>query len=133
MEDKYYTPLTEEFYVGFEYEIRQADIWYKTLFQSNECLCDFINTDGYRVKYLDKEDIESLGWIYTKIDSNILSFTKDKITLELYPKHFSLPKERDRLPIVILTDYSVSSSRLFLGTIKNKSEFKKLIKQLDIE
>ena len=65
MESKYYTPSIEEFYVGFEYEVNYGENdWQK------ECLwakpevvtLPYMNLENIRVKYLDKEDIESLGF-----------------------------------------------------------------------
>ena len=64
----YYKPSIEEFHVGFEYEekLQTKDKWIK---RTLEDVDDFkrmeVNTaDSHRrVKYLDREDIESLGFI----------------------------------------------------------------------
>ena len=75
--NKYYTPELEEFHVGFEYEYFTKDwvgkdythTWVKLKFNQKEDygndldnMVYFIETEQVRVKYLDREDIESLGF-----------------------------------------------------------------------
>ena len=68
--DKYYTPSLNEFHVGFEYETYNSyrKEWYKTILTEDNLEAlgsfwyNFLEAE-HRVKYLDKEDIESLGWI----------------------------------------------------------------------
>jgi hypothetical protein len=86
-EDKYYTPGIEEFHVGFEYQfaceatiagVSQPDFWVESIVESPSGLIDIMERaevikDCYRVKYLDKEDIESLGWVCSKSMSNDLA------------------------------------------------------------
>jgi hypothetical protein len=70
----YYPPTIEEFYVGFEYEIKIKDNWRK----KSTTISDFSPISDYdgmsileedlisniiRVKTLDQSDIESLGWV----------------------------------------------------------------------
>ena len=71
MELKYYVPEISEFYVGFEYEEEndlEDNVWIKrTLDFSYDWLeihKDFAN--GKRVKYLDTNDIEELGFTVVK-------------------------------------------------------------------
>src|SRR5690606_29619740 len=70
---KYYTPEIEEFYVGFEYErfipksnSTEEECWEKLSMSINylslEELDNEIIEKEIRVKYLDKEDIESFGF-----------------------------------------------------------------------
>ena len=104
MDDKYYTPEIEEFHVGFEYEQKpsftdgtvktQEDFdrekWKKRIFKVgygpyiNRALYGR-NRDkgicGIRVKYLDREDIESLGF---KEDINEIDFPVQGFVLEKY-------------------------------------------------
>ena len=67
MNEKYYTPKIKEFYVGFEYEWKcdgtQTD-WTKSTCSilMNPLDVDARRINEYRVKYLDQEDIESLGF-----------------------------------------------------------------------
>jgi len=152
MESKYYTPDIEELYVGFEcehttnmsaFEINDTDRIYNSLLIIHE-LCDYINwslDEGLnkfvRVKYLDQEDIESLGWIYTGKAVG-LWFNKKGF--------FDTPGGRHRLTeykLIYFKDNNelhiegffgnISEGMLFEGIIKNKSELKKLLKQLKIE
>lgn len=83
-QDKYYTPSIEEFHVGFEYEIYEPDYggpreleyaWIKQEFKSYTFDSEIETIDGempfeagieekkIRVKYLDKADIEELGFV----------------------------------------------------------------------
>jgi hypothetical protein len=75
MENKYYTPSIEEFRVGFIYEQvsinPQEDITVSDEFKYEQHTfpdpfvgyrLDRLNLNNIRVKYLDKQDIESLGW-----------------------------------------------------------------------
>lgn len=80
MENKYYIPEIEELYVGFECEILssygyQKGVWPKVLredtltgFELAEIKDILRTTNGtsIRVKYLDQEDIESLGWEFVE-------------------------------------------------------------------
>jgi hypothetical protein len=136
--DKYYVPEIEEFYIGFEYEYNpslckkglyfldwlQRDRWYKESFGAY-CLNDgeserddidnLIEYGGIRIKYLDREDIESFGFVQESLASFV---NKDSWYIEWMPE--------DTLDI-----YCVSDCR-FKGKIKNKSELKVLLKQLGI-
>jgi hypothetical protein len=71
MDNKYYTPKVEEFHVGFNYELLILDDiqwWKETIVRKDnrfDCFDDYLNEKRIRIKYLDKEDIESLGFKYT--------------------------------------------------------------------
>jgi len=95
---KYYTPFLEEFHVGFEYEYKstfldgtvktkeqfEANPWNKGVIKSLYDLvyvervlngANFKNSlSGIRVKYIDKEDIESLGFIL--INEEVKSYSQ---------------------------------------------------------
>jgi hypothetical protein len=132
MENKYYTPAIEEFYSGFEYEyLNNKNQWVK----SNEFSNDFEYEDNphyevqkrcdlktVRVKYLDQQDIESLGFI-TYDDT---TFDKGDLQIRF---NCLLQKKGQGLGLVIYDRYS---GIIFTGYIKNKSELIKLFKQLDI-
>ena len=73
-DNKYYTPDIQDLYVGYECElygqstsklIRQVE-WYNFIFSSGNInkINKLISSKEIRTKYLDKTDIESLGWIY---------------------------------------------------------------------
>ena len=144
MTDKYYTPSIEEFHVGFEFEykefingipkwnkgeiknsreIHQIDVWLKE-----------VKMDGsqIRVKYLDKEDIESLGWENVEdrgMSENYgYSFQKPIVYLSggtaYYRLRYWFTTHRVRIEPL--------GGPIFDGTIRNKSELKVLLKQLGI-
>lgn len=92
---------------------------YNDPFSIND-LISFHRDNAVRVKYLDEEDIESLGWI---MDS-IYSFIKGDWMIEVNINE--LIDRKDTLDI-----YLVSDCR-FKGYIKNKSELKRLMDQLGI-
>ena len=133
-ENKYYIPIIEEFHVGFNYEIWEKKLVYdkvwkfrvnKYIFNEKQVTQTFFNYNftedlregKIRVKLLDKEDIESLGFVK---DSGDYDFIKDKYQIEIYPNNI----------LHITEDYG--NYLLFHGTIKNKSELIKLLKQLNI-
>ena len=77
IDKKFYVPDISEFYVGFEYEWSRegegATDWTKSIMTiSNGSVIDqdAWKINKYRVKYLDKEDIESLEFI-TRLEANI--------------------------------------------------------------
>ena len=138
MENKYYTPTIEEFHVGFEYEenallgyIGDENIevreWITTKIETAVHMYDVIlrmerGENIFRVKHLDRKDIESLGLESTK---------------PLWYQYHN-----DRYMIVDLSNkgdnmYSITDKRydmyLFYGTIKNKSELKKVLKMIGCE
>lgn len=143
-EEKYYTPELEELYLGFECEIQSQDLIAKTLRDIlDQKLLDipideFINvfekhlitaTDiqmyslnphllktEIKVKKLDKEDIESLGW---KFDAaNMFYSPKGRdICLKLGPNRITIS----------LGEHSM------MFCIKNKSQLKKLMNQLGFQ
>jgi hypothetical protein len=127
-EVKYYQPDISEFRVGFEFESNYVlfqkpnEEWSKCTFSTdNLWFWDSYGHDAYknefRVKYLDKEDIESLefkqeGKIYKDKRGNSVELTG-------YPNYDC------RITLVYC-------SRKFEGKIKNKSEFKRILKQLGL-
>lgn len=125
MENKFYTPDISEFHVGFEYErfINDEDYWDKLVMSVNFLtlgeIDEEINKQEIRVKYLDKEDIESLGFV--EYEENCYELKKEDCILNFTKSGF----------IVIYLYYA--NSTLFQGYCKNKSELKKLMKQLDIK
>jgi hypothetical protein len=131
--NKYYTPSIEEFHVGFEYESQNINTgeWIKYSSKTlSDLLLDF-EVEFTRVKYLDKEDIESLGFIY----DNELKFPKGKYktTVVEYVNDIYCLSTFDNHEIMISEYCDGVFDKLFIGTIKNKSELKRLLKQLGID
>jgi hypothetical protein len=126
MESKYYIPDISEFYVGFECEVynKYSEEWYIFLFNQvfEDTSVAYNFTEGkYRVKYLDKSDIESLGFKQITDDCFNLPLNDDEELRLLY---------EDNIIVIFLADQYNRS--LFRGLIKNKSELKKVLKQLNI-
>jgi hypothetical protein len=79
-EDKYYTPVIEEFHVGFEYKYyeqclfylpdKKTPIWINKVFGNEYEELDSVAYDieqtpsNIKVKYLDKVDIEDLNFVH---------------------------------------------------------------------
>lgn len=127
MERKYYTPHTEEFYIGFEYETDylKNGKWIKRKLGIDRasdffeyCYKEGSNSD-LRVKLLDKEDIESLGFTYLH-ETSFLFNSRFHLTLnETY---------------INISDNLYNGTRvIFDGVIKSKSELQKLLIQLGIK
>lgn len=161
MENKYYTPTIEEFHVGFEFErdnlpcIVSDNMYFgymnlEQMHKDGEPVNYFKHSvpDSIRVKYLDKEDIESLGWKFKReFDRNLVYKgshpTKQEYEfgniwnaggksgfLDFFPETSELS--------IITTDNGFNAdgpnnSIKFKGTIKNKSELTKLMQQLNIK
>jgi len=134
MENKYYTPELSEFHVGFEFELRVwgSDKWDKSEISEPWEIDAAFDRAEPRVKYLDKEDIESLGWnIYSNGDywrgvykQENTDFSKPQIVIKNY--------EDNNYIIFRLKEEGGIILSLFIGEIKNKSELSKLMKQLNV-
>ncbi len=155
---KYYTPEPEEFHYGFEFEYSRSldGGWVPTTYNEKRGLLGVrgkhVNPDEIRVKYLDKEDLESMGYktFESEIIEDAISAVKNLdgerdvhiCTSEaLFSKGYvegeiSIYMERpviEGLDIIsIMNGCTHVSDLLFKGKIKNKSELKKLLKQLGI-
>ena len=139
MKDEYYTPELEEFHPGFVYEMclrnkEGATFWQRRTVgpQGWQGIWNipFSINKGYRVKYLDREDIESLGFVF-KVGTES-SYIKDNITMHVYDaKRWNT--ENDTITM-FKKDLirAVGKTIVFSGTIKNKSELKRLLKMLGI-
>lgn len=148
MDNKYYTPTIEEFHVGFEfekYDSRQAIYvdegvtnWHKHKYDTKSIRLSQIGSHLFertiRVKYLNKEDIESLGWVYEKDlrDEYDICFKKGSMILE-YTELIKAIRIYYLVEASDDADFSYKRAEIiFSGTIKNKSELKRLMKQLGI-
>jgi hypothetical protein len=136
--DKYYTPSIEEFYVGFECELRNSssDVFDWEHFQIvgvddakiSSTLMDWsfydsrnaIEEEQVRVKYLDKEDIESLGFVTDPSGERYYELGEYQLYVDIHPIHN-------------ITIYNWDSTVIFQGTIKNKSELKQVLKMIGVE
>lgn len=135
MENKYYTPKPYEFHIGFEFQSNYLEkdwVEKKLTLEDIAFFFDSYILDAsvleFRVKYLDKEDIENLGWEFKNkkqgILLNILIFNKKK---------YSLHYERGNHGIYILIKDDCADYTHFSGKINNKSELRKIMQMLNIE
>lgn len=147
--NKYYTPSIEEFHVGFECELRNFDNgeWRSYVFSLNQVCFDkdgntkehavvfWIKHGEVRVKYLDAADIEECGWVL-KSEGNIIVFKRnepiDPNESEEFLEYWHLTLHNDGTVIVHNNGFYDSEIIIFYGKIKNKSELKRLMKQLGI-
>lgn len=129
MENKYYTPSIDEFYLGFEYYFKNSNEQPPSYYSYEEFgryetldeLEDQILNDNIKVKYLDQNDIESLGWGF---EENLQYCDQFKYkSLEAY---LWVIKDENLIEIQCEKTY-------FRGCIQNKSELKKLMKQIGIK
>lgn len=139
MENKYYTPDIKEFSVGFEYQFRDynPDIqcsWISAIIKDGTQIDDIhrhrlrSNDNVYelRVKCLDKEDIESLGF------NNYTPPMEYDHTWHYLGSREPVLKAwfNNKYPVVRI--YSSFPAIIFHGSIKNKSELKRILKMLEI-
>jgi len=150
MEAKYYTPEIEEFHIGFEYEqkyiVQQSESviieWRKRLIEKVReiPLVEFIMKDPkmdgsqIRTKYLDASDIEELGFTFTgkSIDiwfkKNVSETPGGRNKLTHVTLHYNLQDHELKIDCYFGEEHE---GCLFEGFIKNKSELKVLLKQLN--
>lgn len=145
---KYYKPEPEEICIGFECELYHSYYIPERRIEKLkiETVDDFsTDRDGYgtiadilygfrtgtpiRVKYLDREDIEELGWENLEIRENSHRSNEFFIlgTIRNYDLSYDINNSK-----VTISDNQEFAHNWFTGTIKNKSELKRLMKQLNI-
>lgn len=132
-QNKYYTPSIEGFHIGFEYEVNQSNniptygypSYKKEILDRNNLkyLDNRLNSNLIRVKYLNKEDIESLGWEH--IGGKLAVDSLQEYCISNFILYHS-----EKNSTFLSID---KGNQIFRGRIKNKSELKKLMSQLDIK
>lgn len=133
---KYYTPEIEEFHVGFEFELWEenlngTDIYNKKVFEEHEDPSYYNNHPGIRVKHLDREDIESFGFkVKSDYGAGTSYILEDSIRLDTV-KHAGITYSENSVRIFKLGIMDFVE-KIFDGDIKNKSELKRLMLQLNI-
>ncbi|HYD90413.1 MAG TPA: hypothetical protein VEA37_02875 [Flavobacterium sp.] len=133
MENKYYTPEIEEFHVGFECQMKDIpppeDDWKDetiSIFHKLEDLQKWLDKGEIRVKYLDREDLEYLGF-------KLFQFPDD------FDFEFQISIEGVASGKVTLTDeglvedIEINGHSFFDFAIRNKSELRRVMKMLNIE
>lgn len=154
-DNKYYTPSIEEFHVGFEYEEKSSGIWTKQIYDDIspilnqqiwddhgvpiDTMSEYIKQEIVRIKYLDKLDIEELGFEHTGgaiVKNSLDEFTIDyKDPIGTYDKVSILYTYGSKWCLIVQGDYETPHPdwpTRFAGYIKNKSELKRILKILNI-
>tara|TARA_R110000765_G_scaffold26628_8_gene64947 strand:+ start:1074 stop:1544 length:471 start_codon:yes stop_codon:yes gene_type:complete len=156
MQKTYYTPKIEEFHVGFEFEVlmyyKNDPVWIDRTF----CNTDSVQSiemshskDSFRVKHLDREDIES----FSKTDFPEVKFEYDNNSEPipsrdgkyLCPTAYALDDQLHSGELWMLYHYEEDNmvwieyikdcggmGYIFKGIVNNKSELKRILKQLGI-
>lgn len=140
-QDKYYIPSIEEFHVGFEYERCDAGYGYfkdtfprAINFQNSNCEYeDFLkrHIQYFRVKFLDKEDIESLGWKYVIPNDGKYTIDDYYSIVKDFPSQYTSIEYKLRV-IGENTCIWSDATTYFDGIIKNKSELIRIMIQTQI-
>lgn len=130
--NEYYQPEIEEFHIGFEFEFETGtEGWKKFIFDKDRPENVLSNVKDFptqfRIKRLDEEDIESLGWKFI-IDKSLISNyelnCKKHGDIMLSHSQFTneISIESRNFPILLVRGLN----------LKNKSELKILMSQLGI-
>lgn len=141
MKDLYYVPDLSEIHIGFRYEhleyddVSNEELWWKYVFPEYH-LCTKDEDDNpdlvevfysqfkqCRVKYLDQQDIEELGWVKVRSKKDHESYDR---------KGFKLVTSDKGLHIFKTNGNVGGDFRLFFGQIKNLNELQRLMTQLNI-
>ena len=132
MENKYYIPHIDEFTSDFHYEYFNEKVWIKSSNFTNDwdyednphyAIMKGIDNGIIRVKYLDASGIEELG--FKKI-------IKDQYYYDGWINPITLLIDDDMF-VQIINKCNGTEYYLFQGTIKNKSELKKVLNMLNIK
>lgn len=126
--EKYYQPEIEEFHVNTEYEVKDSKgNWSRCNDFSNaydyedSCLYGLIkdlDKGCIRIKHLDREDIESLG--FEENEGQEYYSRKDGFTIEiLHPQGLFRIETKE-------------PNQLMFFRLKNKSELKKVLKMIGV-
>jgi len=147
--NRYYVPEIEEFHVGFEFETRYLEkdwIKKKLVFDDFGFYTSTWNVDStpeteFRVKHLDREDIESLGFtdkpfgvntkrsFYKITGKNLLQQNK---VIQITTYWDMLREKRENMVRILKgEENNFPYTEVFRGDIKNKSELKKVLNQVE--
>lgn len=136
MENKYYTPNIEDFHVGYECEIRQADKWEFYRVPYNECLSD-LQGDGYRTPYLTQDQLINKEW---RTWNGAGAFEKTNPKFFFSKREENLFNKKGFILINAMYDFSnhdlvidKEQERIFIGKCKSINEFRQIIKFLNIK
>ena len=137
---RYYTPTVEEFHVLFKFEKHDGISWIRCDGNRKEVwevIEGWFEEDPkwYRVKYLDRKDIEELGWEYDSTEDGIEKYfmliTGNEGGI---PGIYQLTFSAENKTVRILHKLGITDFEVLIGMIqiKNYNELKTLQKQLGI-
>lgn len=152
MESKYYIPEKKEFCEGFNYEafIPERSSWSLEAFHLNESHIDLINKNKIRAKYLDREDIESLGFERDKLPAweddrdrflyhmEITNSRHKSVSLFHVPQtnwvliYFSNNEAGSYVWEMPENKVTFTNGTTFAGVVMNLSELKRILKQIGV-
>lgn len=127
MENKYYTPDIEDFYIGYECELLYED-WEKSIYSTTHV--DFFNIEHLiklnrvRTSFLTKEQIEAEGWTFVKERD---AFKKNDGLYKCYMNYFSNSNGSS------MTIHDGHGSTYYDGECKSVNEFRRIEKWLGIK
>lgn len=132
-ENKYYKPSLDELHIGFEFERlikmkggtmvpieERCEVWDKEIINQHnlvQILTEWPNI--IRVKYLDSEDIKSLGFTSDPSGERYFEFKWYQLYVDIH-QDFNITIYNDN-PIIV-----------FQGRVKNKSELKRILKMIGV-
>lgn len=130
MENKYFTPDIEDFYVGYEFyfnnELEIFSTFSKFTFDDVD---DLINCS--QVQYLTKEQIEAEGWKHT--GGKLLSFAEQHYVKSTYRVSYSIDSKKIKFFISDPDEIiNYEDECIFNGECKDINTFRKIIKLLGI-
>jgi len=149
-DEKYYIPTIEEFHVGFEYEEKLVKYqnpgeskFHKNIVKTPKGIPYemWLKDGSIRVKKLDKEDIESCGFILDKakeLTKNHIEFKMDNVD---YTKLTLFQYMTDTLFLsfnFVENEIHIHNGGIYEDSdsiclrIKNKSELKRVLKQIGL-
>ena len=141
--DKYYIPAVNEIHIGLECEIDNSKInkdfgWEQYIVGEgyenvtiNRAIFECYN-GGIRIKYLDQEDIKSLGFIFIKDTGNKKLYQKDNINLIHYTENKIGISLRDPSKNEVFSRVNIDPYLVNYIAIKNKAELEFILKSLNI-
>jgi len=128
IKEKYYTPIIEEFHVGFEYEVwdvKSDENWIKQILPEKGYVKH--PHEEIRVKHLDREDIEGEGYVHGRAECLYKrQLSKGCLLLLHIPKY-------NHVTIAYQGEKSFDKHIKFTGTIKNKSELRNILKMISYD
>jgi hypothetical protein len=126
--NKYYIPNLEEFHVGFRYEFLSDPCiygtWRKVTCTKDKVIHHLLETEpsSFRVKFLDRDDIEELGWDFESDDSFIQTYF-----ITCGGNIYQLTKSDKSIKIINKGLIKENNVTLFFGQLKNYNKLKDIM------